>query len=116
MLYLVLYLFFMVLYFWVDDMEDFIYYNDLYDLYGELLTIKQKQYFEDYYFHNLSFAEMAENYGVSRNAVFKQIHIVVDKLEEYESKLQLLSKKKKLFQLAEQVTNSKLKESLMNLF
>ena len=62
-------------------MEDVVYYNELYDLYGELLTDKQRKYFEDYYFHNLSFSEMAENYNVSRNAAFKQIHIVLDRLE-----------------------------------
>ena len=74
-------------------MEDVFYYNELYDLYGSLLTDKQKKYFEDYYFNNLSFSEMAENYGVSRNAAFKQTHIVTDKLEEYERILKLREKK-----------------------
>ena len=77
-------------------MEDVVYYNELYDYYGELLTDKQRQYFEEYYFHNLSFSEMAEAYGVSRNAVFKQIHIVLDKLEEYEKVLKLKNKKEKI--------------------
>ena len=63
-------------------MHDVIYFNELYDIYGKLLTEKQREYFEDYYFNNLSFSEMAENYNVSRNAIFKQIHIVTDKLEE----------------------------------
>ena len=51
---------------------------------------------KDYYFNDLSFSEMAENYDVSRNAIFKQIHIVTDKLEEYESILKLHEKRKKL--------------------
>ena len=80
-------------------MEDIVYYNELYDLYGELLTEKQKKYFEDYYCHNLSFSEIAENYGVSRNAAFKQIHNVTDKLKEYEEILQLKSKKEKIMNL-----------------
>jgi len=33
-----------------------------YDLYGELLTEKQQKYFQDYYFSNLSYSEMAEKY------------------------------------------------------
>ena len=33
-------------------MEEYVYYNELYDLYGDLLTDKQKKYFEDYYFSN----------------------------------------------------------------
>ena len=39
---------------------------------------------------------MAENYNVSRNAIFKQIHIVTDKLEEYESILHLREKNIKI--------------------
>ena len=86
-------------------MEDVIYYNELYDLYGELLTETQKKYFEDYYFHNLSFAEMAENYNVSRNAVFKQLHIVVDKLEEYEKKLKLREKRISILEILNSADN-----------
>ena len=35
-------------------MEEFIYYNELYDIYKPLLTTKQQQYFEEYYYNNLS--------------------------------------------------------------
>lgn len=93
-------------------MEEVIYYNELYDLYGKLLTDKQKRYFEDYYFNNLSFAEIAENYGISRNAAFKQLHIVTDKLEEYESKLELFKKKEKLLKIIDKTNDSKIKEEL----
>ena len=70
-------------------MEEYVYYNNLYDCYYKLLTDKQKKYFEDYYFSNLSLGEIAENYNVSRNAVYKQIQITINKLKEYEEKLQL---------------------------
>ena len=96
-------------------MEDVVYFNELYDLYGDLLTDKQREYFEDYYFNNLSFSEMAENYDVSRNAIFKQLHITTDKLKEYEEKLQLLKKKKELEEIISLVSDSKLKEKLENL-
>lgn len=82
-------------------MQDLVYYNELYDLYGELLTETQRKYFEDYYFNNLSFSEMAENYGVSRNAIFRQIHIVVDKLNFYEEKLKLKRKRESILKLVE---------------
>ena len=84
-------------------MEDVVYYNELYDLYGELLTEKQRKYFEDYYFNNLSFAEMAEAYDISRNAAFKQTHIVTQKLEEYESILKLKEKREKLYKILDNV-------------
>lgn len=96
-------------------MEDVLYFNELYDLYGDLLTDKQKEYFEDYYFNNLSFSEMAEAYDVSRNAIFKQIHITTNKLEEYESKLGLLKKKKALEEIINDVSDSKLKDKLEKL-
>ena len=87
-------------------MEDIVYYNELYDLYGDLLTDTQRKYFEDYYFHNLSFSEMADQYKVSRNAVFKQIHIVIDKLDEFEKKLQLKKKKEKILKALENAPKS----------
>ena len=45
----------------------------LYDLDSNLLTEKQKNYFEDYYFMDLSLAEIAENNNVSRNAIHKRL-------------------------------------------
>lgn len=96
-------------------MEEFVYYNDLYDLYGELLTEKQRTYFEDYYFHNLSFSEMADQYGVSRNAVFKQLHNTLDKLNEYESKLGLFTKKKQILEIVEKVPDLNLKKEIIEI-
>ncbi len=77
-------------------MEEVIYYSELYDLYKNLLTVKQKEYFEDYYFDNLSFSEIAENYGVSRNAVYRQVSITKNLLDDYESKLKLCDKKNRI--------------------
>ena len=96
-------------------MEEVLYFNELYDLYSGLLTDKQREYFEDYYFNNLSFSEMAENYEVSRNAIFKQIHIVTDKLQEYESILKLHEKRKKLEEIIKNCDNLALKNLLEEL-
>ena len=96
-------------------MEEYVYYNELYDLYGELLTDKQRQYFEDYYFNNLSFSEMAEDYDVSRNATFKQVHIVCEKLDEYKSKLKLYEKRNELLKISSKIEDEDIKEKLENL-
>ena len=68
----------------------------LYDYYSELLSDKQKEYFEEYYFDNLSLAEIAENEGKSRNAIHKVIKGVILRLYEYEDKLGLCWKEDKL--------------------
>lgn len=96
-------------------MENIIFYNSLYDLYGDLLTEKQKIYFEDYYFNNLSLAEMAENYGVSRNAISKQLHIITQKLINFENKLKLNDKREKLVDLVNKITDSKLRNKFFEL-
>lgn len=96
-------------------MEELIYFNELYDIYNSLLTEKQREYFKDYYFENLSFSEMAENYNVSRNAIFKQLKITKEKLEEFESKLQLKKKREKLIEIADSIDDKKIKEILEEL-
>lgn len=68
----------------------------LYDIYGVLLTEKQRQYFEDYYFMDYSISEIAINYNISRNGVFDQLKRVAMLLEEYEAKLKLLEKISKI--------------------
>ena len=53
------------------EIDRLLYLNNLYDLYGSLLTNKQQIYFKEYCFNNLSYGEISEKYGISRNAIFK---------------------------------------------
>ena len=41
----------------------------LIDFSGEILTDRQKEFFDLYYNEDLSLAEIAENYGISRQGV-----------------------------------------------
>lgn len=96
-------------------MENRLYLIDLYDYYGELLTEKQKIYFEDYYFNNLTLLEISENYSVSRNAVHKQLKEVELKLNHYEEILNLNEKNKRIKELIKQINNENLKEKIIDL-
>ena len=82
------------------------YYSSLYDLYSNLLTDKQRSYFEDYYFNDLSLFEIADNNNVSRNAIHDQLKKVISSLEYYEEKLGLLNKEKKLNILLDEYSKS----------
>ena len=87
----------------------------LYDYYSELFNDKQKKYFEDYYFDNLSLSEIAMNDDISRNAVHKGIKSVVNKLYEYEDKLKLYEKDKKLKDIIEKINDKEIKKELEEL-
>ncbi len=90
-----------------------IYLISLYDYYGQLLTEKQREYFEDYYFNNLSLSEISENLKVSRNAVYKQVKDAETRLEFYEEKLSLFknaSKIKALIKPLDEKLQEKIKE------
>ncbi len=78
-------------------------YSYLFDYYGELFTDKQKEYFTDYYFNNLTLQEIADNNNVSRNAVHKNLKEILSKLDYYEEKLKLYSNKKKIEKILENV-------------
>ena len=67
----------------------------LYDYYGDLLSDDNRRYFEDYYFDNLSLAEIAQNDNVSRNNVHKHLKSCEEKLLFYEEKLGLYKKNKR---------------------
>jgi hypothetical protein len=74
------------------DMEPKVQQAYLYDFYGELLNEHQRRIFEDFVFNDLSLGEIAEEQGVSRQAVHDIVRRSTKKLEEYEEKLHLLSR------------------------
>ena len=65
--------------------------NALFEFYSTLLTEKQMNYIELYYADDLSLGEIAEEYNVSRQAVYDNIKRTEKLLETYEMKLHLYS-------------------------
>lgn len=64
----------------------------LYDFYGQLLTERQRELVELYYLNDLSLGEIAEDQGISRQAVHDQLHRAEAALEHYEATLGLVSR------------------------
>lgn len=91
-------------------MENRIYLMDLFDIYRSLLTEKQQEYFEEYYFNNLTLSELSENYTVSRAAIHNVIKEVEQKLAYYEDHLQLYNKRKQLLQIIDNFPNEQKNE------
>lgn len=76
----------------VIQMEKFVRQSLLYDFYGELLTQTQKSIYEDVVMNDLSYSELAREYGISRQGVFDMMKRCDKKLEDYENKLKLVEK------------------------
>ena len=62
----------------------------LYDFYGDLLTDRQKEFYDLYYNEDLSLAEIAENYGITRQGVRDVIVRAEAYLTEIEDKTGLI--------------------------
>ena len=58
----------------------------LYDFYGDMLTDRQKEFYDLYYNEDLSLSEIAENYGISRQGVRDVIVRAEAALTELEDK------------------------------
>ena len=65
--------------------------NALFEFYSTLLTEKQMNYMELYNADDFSLGEIAEEYEVSRQAVYDNIKRTSKILEDYEKKLHLFS-------------------------
>ena len=62
----------------------------LFDFYGELLTDRQKEFFDLYYNEDLSLSEIAENEGISRQGVRDVIVRAKAAMQEIEDKTGLI--------------------------
>ena len=96
-------------------MEEEVYLTILYDYYGALLTEKQRLYFTYYYFDNLSLQEIKENLDVSRNAIHKELKIIKDKLYNYEEKLKLYDRDKKILKVVDSIDDITIREKIKNI-
>ena len=73
----------------------------LYDFYGDLLTDRQKEFYDLYYNEDLSLAEIAENYGISRQGVRDVIVRAEAAMTETEDKTHLI---RRFFRMQDELT------------
>lgn len=70
-------------------MDKFTRIGSLYEFYGALLSKRQQEATALYYEENCSLAEIAEEFGISRQGVYDALHSAEKALEGYEEKLGL---------------------------
>lgn len=75
----------------------------LYDYYQELLTKTQQNIIELYFNYDLSLSEIAEEIGISRQAVYDHIKRTEKLLYEYEQKLQMVQGDKERRQKVQEI-------------
>lgn len=86
------------------EIEKTIEMNRLLDFYSTLLTTKQRTYIEHYYGDNYSLGEIADNYGVTRQAVYDNIKRTENILIRYEEKLKMVQQYQQRQHIATQIT------------
>lgn len=64
----------------------------LYDIYGGLLTDRQQKCMEMHFYNDLSLSEIADEYSVSRQAIYDLLRRAEQLLEKYESRLKLFAR------------------------
>ena len=75
-----------------EDISTVEYASLLYDFYGDLLNDKQSNVMGLYHEDNLSLSEIADDLGMTRQAVHYTLKKAEGSLEKYEEKLKLISK------------------------
>ena len=73
-----------------------VYCNLLYDFYSQLLTERQREVYEVLCFSDLTLSEAAGVLGISRQGVYDLVRGVMEKLENFEQKLNFAVNTQKL--------------------
>lgn len=77
-------------------MKDREYIENLYETYKGLLTEREQDYFENYYFEDYNLQEIADNNEVSKSYVGKYLNGIEEKLINYENVLGVYDKTNKI--------------------
>ena len=84
---------------WTVDMEKDFIYAELCEVYGNLLTEKQRDITTLYYSNDLSLGEISEIKNISRQSVLDTLEKVKAILDKYEAELKVYNKKTQILSL-----------------
>ena len=87
-------------------MEKIVEQGLLYDFYGQLLTAHQQKIYELAVYDNLSYNEIAEQEGISRQAVHDLIRRTTALMQKYEKRLGMIRRFRNLHEAAEDLTEA----------
>ena len=78
----------------------------LYDFYGDVLTDRQKEFYDLYYNEDLSLGEIAENYGITRQGVRDVIVRAEAILTELEEKTGIVARFLEMQRISAEIDNA----------
>ena len=93
-------------------MNKVIYFNSLFSIYKELLTIKEQEIFSLYYEENYTMAEIASIKKISKSAVGFKIKSVENKLIKYEKIINKQNILEQIEKIISKETNEEIKKNL----
>lgn len=99
----------------MENLQEFIYVNELLAIYGPSLTPKQQTIMEQYYVFNLSLQEIATNLKISKAAVSDAIKVSLGHLENLETIVGHLAYKNKVEALHKKIAEETCDEHIKKL-
>lgn len=89
--------------------------NVLFDIYGDLLTKRQKEICSLYFEEDFSYTEISEALEISRAAVQDSLKKSMQQLHKYEDIIQYVSKRKCIVSLLKDLDDDKIKEEILSI-
>lgn len=81
------------------EIKKTLYMNKLFSHYQNLLTKRQREYMTEYYEEDYSLQEIADNYDISRQAVYDSLRRTEKILMHYEEEMHLVHHSERQFEL-----------------
>ena len=89
--------------------------NVLFDIYGDLLTKRQKEICSLYFEEDFSYTEISEALEISRAAVQDSLKKSMQQLHKYEDIIRYVSKRKRIVSLLKDLDDDKIKEEILSI-